>query len=88
MIGTHTHVQTADARVLPQGTAYITDVGMSGPYDSVIGTRVDDVLERFLTMMPTRFRVAKRNVKLCGAEIELNEQTGLAMSITPIQHQY
>ena len=88
VIGTHTHVQTADARVLPQGTAYITDVGMTGPYDSVIGTRTDHVLERFLTMMPTRFTVAKGNVKLCGAEIELDEQTGLAVSITPIQHQY
>ena len=88
VIGTHTHVQTADARVLPQGTAYITDVGMTGPYDSVIGTRVDHVLERFLTMMPTRFTVAKGNVKVCGAEIELNEETGLALSIVPFQHQY
>ena len=88
VIGTHTHVQTADARVLPQGTAYITDVGMTGPYDSVIGTQIDYSLERFLTMMPTRFTVAKGNVKLCGAEIELDEETGLAVSITPIQHQY
>lgn len=88
VIGTHTHVQTADARVLPKGTAYITDVGMTGPYDSVIGTRVDHVLERFLTMMPTRFAVAKENVKLCGAEIELDEKTGLATSITPLQHPY
>ena len=88
VIGTHTHVPTADARVLPQGTAYITDVGMTGPYDSVIGTRTDHVLERFLTMMPTRFAVAKNNVKLCGAEIELDETTGLATSIVPLQHQY
>ena len=88
VIGTHTHVQTADARVLPQGTAYITDVGMTGPYDSVIGTRVDDVVKGFLTMMPTRFSVAKDNVKLCGVEIELDEQTGLAVSILPVQHQY
>ena len=88
VIGTHTHVQTADARILPKGTAYITDVGMTGPYDSVIGTKVDDVLERFLTMMPTRFVVAKENVKLCGAEIELDAATGLAVRITPLQHQY
>ena len=88
VIGTHTHVPTADARVLPQGTAYITDVGMTGPYDSVIGTRTDFVLERFLTMMPTRFTVAKDNVKLCGAEIELDEDTGLAHSIVPLQYQY
>ena len=88
VIGTHTHVQTADARVLPQGTAYITDVGMTGPYDSVIGTRIDLVLERFLTMMPTRFSVAKGNVKLCGAEIELDDKTGLAVDIVPLQEQY
>ncbi len=88
VIGTHTHVQTADARILPQGTAYITDVGMTGPYDSVIGTRIDLVLERFLTMMPTRFTVAKNNVKLCGAEIELDEKTGKAVSIVPLQAQY
>lgn len=88
VIGTHTHVPTADARVLPQGTAYITDVGMTGPYDSVIGTRIDLVLERFLTMMPTRFTVAKGNVKLCGAEIELDEKTGMATSIVPLQEQY
>ena len=88
VIGTHTHVQTADARVLPQGTAYITDVGMTGPYDSVIGTRIDDAFERFLTMMPTRFKVAKENVKVCGAEIELDAETGLALSIVPFQHQY
>ena len=88
VVGTHTHVQTADARVLPQGTAYITDVGMTGPHDSVIGTRIDDVINGFLTMMPTRFTVAKDNVKLCGVEIELDENTGMAVSIVPIQHQY
>ena len=88
VIGTHTHVPTADARVLPQGTAYITDVGMTGPYDSVIGVRTDLVLERFLTMMPARFTVAKGNVKLCGAEIELDDETGLAVDIVPLQAQY
>ena len=88
VVGTHTHVPTADARVLPQGTAYITDVGMTGPYDSVIGVRTDLVLERFLTMMPSRFTVAKGNVKLCGAEIELDDETGLAVSIVPLQAQY
>ncbi len=88
VVGTHTHVPTADARVLPQGTAYITDVGMTGPYDSVIGTRIDDVVNGFLTMMPTRFTVAKDNVKLCGVEIELDENTGMARNIVPIQHQF
>ena len=89
VVGTHTHVQTADARVLPQGTAYITDVGMTGPYDSVIGTRIRGcTVNGFLTMMPTRFTVAKDNVKLCGVEIELDEHTGMAVSIVPRQYQY
>ena len=88
VIGTHTHVQTADARVLPQGTAYITDVGMTGPHDSVIGTRIDDVVSGFLTMMPMRFTVAKDNVKLCAVEIELDEETGMAERIVPCQYQY
>ena len=88
VVGTHTHVQTADARVLPQGTAYITDVGMTGPHDSVIGTRIEDVINGFLTMMPTRFTVAKDNVKLSAVEIELDEQTGMAVSIVPRQFQY
>ena len=88
VVGTHTHVQTADARVLPQGTAYITDVGMTGPHDSVIGTRVDDVINGFLTMMPTRFTVAKDNVKVSAVEIELDAATGMAVSIVPRQYQY
>ena len=88
VVGTHTHVQTADARVLPEGTAYITDVGMTGPHDSVIGTRIEDVISGFLTMMPMRFVVAKGNVKLCAVEIELEEETGRAVSIVPLQYQY
>ena len=88
VIGTHTHVQTADARVLPHGTAYITDVGMTGPHDSVIGTRIEEVINGFLTMMPMRFVVAKGNVKLCAVEIELEEETGRAVSILPHQYQY
>ncbi|MYK18244.1 TIGR00282 family metallophosphoesterase [Candidatus Poribacteria bacterium] len=88
VVGTHTHVQTADARILPEGTAYITDVGMTGPHDSVIGTRVKEVIDGFLTMMPTRFSVAKDNVKLCAVEIELDEGTGMAVSIVPRQYQY
>jgi len=88
VIGTHTHVQTADERVLPQGTAYITDVGMTGPYDSVIGSRKEQVLDRFLTMMPARFVVAKDNVKLCAVEVELDNETGLAVSIERVQCQF
>ncbi len=67
VFGTHTHIQTADDRVLPQGTAYITDCGMTGPYESVIGRRVDRVLHRFTTGMPARFEVATGDVRLCGA---------------------
>ena len=87
VIGTHTHVQTADERVLPQGTAYISDVGMTGPHDSVIGSRKEQVLETFLTLMPARFGVAKENVRLNAVNIELNDETGLAENITRIQFQ-
>ena len=86
VIGTHTHVQTADERVLPKGTAYITDVGMTGPHDSVIGSKREQVVESFLTMMPTRFVVAKDNIRLNAVDIELNDNTGLAESIRRIQY--
>jgi metallophosphoesterase (TIGR00282 family) len=87
VIGTHTHVQTADERVLPKGTAYITDVGMTGPHDSVIGSQKEPVVKSFLTLMPTRFVVAKDNVRLNAVQIELNDETGLAENITRIQYQ-
>lgn len=86
VIGTHTHVQTADERILPKGTAYITDVGMTGPHDSVIGSIKEQVVESFLTMMPTRFVVAKDNIRLNAVDIELNDNTGLAESIQRIQY--
>ena len=86
VIGTHTHVQTADERILPKGTAYITDVGMTGPHDSVIGSKKEQVVESFLTMMPTRFVVAKDNIRLNAVDIELNDNTGLAESIQRIQY--
>ncbi len=85
VLGTHTHIQTADERILPQGTAYITDVGMTGPLDSVIGRKIEDVLERFLTCVPTRFEVAKENIQLQGAVLDIDEQTGKARSIERIQ---
>jgi len=85
VVGTHTHVQTADERILPQGTAYITDVGMTGPHDSVIGTKTDMVLHRFLTMLPIRHEVAKGDIILCAVIIELDEQTGKACSIQRIR---
>ena len=85
VLGTHTHVQTADARVLPGGTAYITDVGMCGPWDSVIGVKKELVLERFLTQRPLSFEPARREVWLQGAIVDIDEATGKARSIARVQ---
>jgi metallophosphoesterase (TIGR00282 family) len=85
VVGTHTHIQTADERILPKGTAYLTDLGMTGPYDSVIGRKVDAVLERFLSGMPRRFDVAEGNVVLCGAIVEVDPNTGKALRIQRVQ---
>ena len=85
VVGTHTHIQTADERLLPKGTAYLTDLGMTGPYDSVIGRRVDQILERFLSGLPRRFEVPETNVILCGAIIEIDAKTGGAQQITRVQ---
>ena len=82
VIGTHTHVQTADERVLPGGTAYITDVGMTGPHDSIIGTEREPALARFLTGMPSRFEPATGNPRLHGVVVAVDEATGKATSIT------
>lgn len=84
VLGTHTHIPTADERVLPNGTAYQTDVGMSGPYDSVIGVEKDMVLHRFLTGMPGKFEAARGNPKMCAALIGCDAQTGRATSIQRI----
>jgi 2',3'-cyclic-nucleotide 2'-phosphodiesterase len=84
VLGTHTHVPTADERILPGGTAYQTDVGMSGPYDSVIGVERDLVLHRFLTGMPGKFEAARGNPKMCAALINCNPATGRATSIQRI----
>ncbi len=84
VVGTHTHVPTADEQVLPNGTAYITDVGMTGPYDSVIGVRKELIINRFLTNMPMRFEAATGNVKLCAAVIDCDELTGKASAIERI----
>lgn len=88
VVGTHTHVQTADERVLPQGTAYITDLGMTGPYDSVIGIEKSSIIEKFLRGMPRKFEPGERDVKICGVVIDVNEQTGQARSISRIQVPY
>lgn len=84
VIGTHTHIPTADERVLPGGTAYQTDVGMSGPYDSVIGVEKELVLARFLTGMPGKFEPAKGNPKMCAALISCDGATGRAHHIQRI----
>jgi 2',3'-cyclic-nucleotide 2'-phosphodiesterase len=81
VVGTHTHIPTADERVLPKGTAYITDVGMTGPYDSVIGIKKELILERFLTNMPIRFEPATGDPRLCAVVIDADETTGRARSI-------
>lgn len=85
VIGTHTHVQTADERILPEGTAYITDVGMTGPRDSVIGVKKELIIKKFLTQIPLRFEVAKGVGQLCGVLVEIDTFTGKAKNITRIQ---
>ena len=85
VLGTHTHVQTADARVLPGGTAFITDVGMCGPWDSIIGVRKELVIERFLSNRPVSFEPGKRDVWLQGAIVDVDDATGLARSIARVQ---
>ena len=85
VLGTHTHIQTADEKILPMGTAYITDVGMAGPYDSVIGRKVDDVLTRFLTSVPVKFDVAEGDVQLHAVVLDIDSATGRANSILRIQ---
>ena len=81
VIGSHTHIQTADETVLPGGTAYLTDAGMCGPEDSVLGVRTDRVVERFLTQMPVRFEVAGGPVLVQGAVIEVDATSGRALGV-------
>lgn len=86
MCGTHTHVQTADERILPGGTAYITDLGMTGPRDSVIGVKKELVIEKFVTQLPRRFEVANELYQFNAAIIDINEDTGEASGITRVQN--
>ena len=81
VFGTHTHIQTADERILPQGTAYITDVGMCGPLDSVIGMEKEAVIRGFLTQLPRQFEVAEENVALQGIIVDVDEANGKARDI-------
>ena len=85
VLGSHTHVQTADARILPQGTAYLTDMGMTGPINGVIGMKKELSLERFLTQMPRRLEVAKGPCVLSGVVVEVDHQSGTAVSIERVQ---
>ncbi len=84
VLGTHTHVPTVDEIVLPHGTAYITDMGMTGPYESIIGMERQAVIQKFLDQLPTRFEVATGDVRLCGVLLELDSESGRALSIQRI----
>jgi len=84
VVGTHTHVQTADEQVLPGGTGYLTDAGFTGPHDSVLGRMVEPVLRRFLTGLPQRFEVAQERILLQGALLDIDEATGRTRSITRV----
>jgi metallophosphoesterase (TIGR00282 family) len=86
VVGTHTHVQTADERILPKGTAYLTDVGMTGPHDSIIGVEIEPALGRFLNAMPARFETATGNPRLNAVIVEADEQTGRAAEIERLSY--
>ena len=84
VVGTHTHVQTADDRILPKGTAYLTDVGMAGPFLSVIGVVKEDVIRRFLTSIPEKFESASQDARLNAVLVDVDSATGQARSIERI----
>lgn len=84
VIGTHTHVQTADERILTAGTAYMTDAGMTGAFDSVIGVKKEEAILKFVTQRPAKFEVAKKDIRINGVVIEVDEKTGLALGIERI----
>jgi metallophosphoesterase (TIGR00282 family) len=85
VVGTHTHVQTADEQILPGGTGYITDLGMTGPYDSVIGVQSQLVITRFVRGLPIRYQTANENPQLHGVVVEIDERTGKAVGIVRLQ---
>lgn len=86
VLGTHTHVQTADERIFSKGTAFITDVGMTGPYDSIIGIKIDQIVDKFLTFMPRKYDVAKGREVFCAVIVEIDENTGKALSINRVMN--
>lgn len=79
LVGTHTHIPTADARILPRGSAYITDVGMTGPYDSVIGLKKDIAIRRFIHQTPYKYEMASNDARLCGVYLQADAETGKAL---------
>ena len=81
VVGTHTHVQTADEQIFPGGTAYLSDAGFTGPHESVLGREIEPIIKRFLTNTPQRFDVAKKRIVLHGAVITLDETSGKALKI-------
>lgn len=85
VVGTHTHVVTADETILPKGTAYISDLGMTGPHESVLGRKIECVLKAIITQMPTRFEVAEKDIRISGVKIVVDSRTGKADSIKRIQ---
>ena len=87
VVGTHTHVQTADDHILPGGTAYLTDAGMTGSRDAVIGISKELAIEKFLTQMPVRFEVAKKDPVLCGVIFSIDETTGRAVAVERVKEQ-
>jgi len=87
VIGTHTHVQTADEQIFPGGTAFLCDGGFTGPHESVIGREIEPIIRRFITNIPQKFEVAKGRVLLQGALVEIDEQTGKALAIQRVSEQ-
>ncbi len=83
VLGTHTHVQTADAQILPGGTAYLSDVGMSGPYDSVIGMKIDVAIKRFTHQTPYKYEIATEGIRIAGVSLTIDVATGAALEIEP-----
>ena len=84
VLGTHTHVMTADERILPKGTAYITDVGMTGPHDSVIGVRIEQSINRIVKQVPTRFSPAEHRLRFSAVLLEVDDSSGKSLSIERI----
>ena len=86
VIGTHTHIPTADERILEGFTGYITDVGMTGPFDSILGRRKEDIIQRFLTNVPTRFYLADRDVRIQAVILEIEDVSGKCFSIKRVEY--